>query len=108
MKNPIRVLGREITQKISFECEKSQGIIILTAIFNLLRKLGGINLKKNIGKVDQIIRIILGLILVSFFFLLDGGLRYIGIIGLVLILTSFMKFCPLYTLFGINTNKANN
>ncbi|MEH7884671.1 DUF2892 domain-containing protein [Bacillus sp. JJ1609] len=62
----------------------------------------------NVGEIDQIIRIVLGLILISLFFLLDGSLKYIGIIGLVLVLTSFIKFCPLYTLFGINTKKAKN
>ena len=65
-------------------------------------------MKTNIGKVDQIVRILLGIVLVSFFFLVDGGLKYIGIIGLVLILTSSIKFCPLYTLFGIDTNKDNS
>jgi len=65
-------------------------------------------LKANVGKIDQVIRIVLGLILISLFFLLDGILKYIGIIGLVLVLTSFIKFCPLYTLFGINTTKEKN
>ncbi|MGA9225960.1 MAG: DUF2892 domain-containing protein [Mesobacillus sp.] len=65
-------------------------------------------LKANVGKIDQVIRIVLGLILISLFFLLDGILKYIGIIGLVLVLTSFIKFCPLYTLFGINTKKEKN
>ena len=60
-------------------------------------------MKINVGKADQIVRIILGLILISMFFVLEGGLRYIGIVGIVLILTASIKFCPLYTLLGVNT-----
>ncbi|MEH7444815.1 DUF2892 domain-containing protein [Bacillus sp. JJ1122] len=62
-------------------------------------------LKANVGKIDQVIRIVLGLFLISLFFFLDGSLKYVGIIGFVLVLTSIIKFCPLYTLFGIKTNK---
>ncbi|MCM3662789.1 DUF2892 domain-containing protein [Mesobacillus subterraneus] len=65
-------------------------------------------MNNNIGKIDQIIRIILGLALLSSFFLLDGGMKYIGIVGIILVLTSVIKFCPLYTLLGFNTNKAKN
>lgn len=60
-------------------------------------------MKINVGKADQIVRILLGLILISLFFVLEGGLRYIGLVGIVLILTASIKFCPLYTLFGVST-----
>jgi hypothetical protein len=80
----------------------------LRAIFNLINKLNGVFvLKNNVGKVDQFIRIILGLALLSSFILLDGGMRYLGIAGIVLVLTSVLKFCPLYTLFGITSIKKN-
>lgn len=61
------------------------------------------NLKANVGKTDRIIRIILGLALLSLFFILDGGMRYIGLVGIVLLLTAFIKFCPLYAIFRVNT-----
>lgn len=60
-------------------------------------------LKANVGTTDRIVRIVLGLIVLSLFFILDGGWKYIGLVGIVLLLTAFIKFCPLYTLFGINT-----
>lgn len=60
---------------------------------------------KNIGKIDRIIRIILGLILLSLLFILDGNLKYLGLIGIVPLLTASISFCPLYTVFGIKTNK---
>lgn len=60
-------------------------------------------MKKNIGTIDKIIRFILGVVLISLYFLLDGGLKYISILGIILILTAFINYCPLYALFGINT-----
>ena len=66
-------------------------------------QLGGVNMKANVGSVDRIIRVILGLVLLSLFFILDGGIKYISLLGLVLLLTAGIKFCPLYTIFGINT-----
>lgn len=62
-----------------------------------------LTLKANVGTADRIVRIILGLALLSLFFILDGGIKYISLVGIVLLLTSFIKFCPLYTIFGINT-----
>jgi hypothetical protein len=62
-------------------------------------------MKKNVGTVDKWIRIVLGLALLSLVFILEGGLRWLGLIGLVFIVTGFINFCPLYLLFGINTNK---
>jgi len=59
--------------------------------------------QKNIGTVDKVIRLILGIVLLSLYFLLDSGLKYISILGIILILTAFINYCPLYTLFGINT-----
>lgn len=60
---------------------------------------------KNIGKIDRIIRIILGLVFLSLLFILEGNLKYIGLVGIIPILTASIGFCPLYKIFGINTNK---
>ena len=34
---------------------------------------------------------------------LEGNVRYWGLVGLVLLLTGLMNFCPLYTVLGLNT-----
>lgn len=60
-------------------------------------------MKANVGTADRIIRIVLGLILLSLLFILDGGIKYIGLLGIVLLLTAIIGFCPLYPLFKINT-----
>ncbi|MGI1691440.1 YgaP family membrane protein [Thermoanaerobacter uzonensis] len=58
---------------------------------------------KNVGKIDKIIRYIIGIALLSLLFLINSNLRFLGLIGLVPILTAAFGFCPLYALFGINT-----
>jgi hypothetical protein len=63
-------------------------------------------MKKNVGTVDRWIRIILGVALLSLIVFLSGGVRWIGLIGLIPLLTGIAGYCPLYSLFKINTNKA--
>ncbi|MHB8132159.1 MAG: YgaP family membrane protein [Mobilitalea sp.] len=58
---------------------------------------------KNIGYLDKVIRFIIGLGLLSLLFILDGTAKYLGLIGLIPILTAGLSFCPLYALFGIKT-----
>ena len=60
-------------------------------------------MKVNIGSADKVVRIVVGLALLSLIFLLEGNARWFGLIGLVPLLTAFMGFCPLYTLLGMNT-----
>ncbi len=63
-------------------------------------------MKKNMSNVDRIIRIILAVVFGVLYF--TGTVT--GIFGIVLlvlgaifVLTSFVSFCPLYSLFGIST-----
>jgi hypothetical protein len=62
-------------------------------------------MKKNVGTVDKWVRIVLGLAVLSLVFFLDGGLRWLGLIGLIFIVTGLINFCPLYLPFGISTIK---
>ncbi len=57
----------------------------------------------NVGSVDRILRIVLGaaLILLS----VAGTIGVWGWVGLVLIATAFVKFCPIYRILGLRTNK---
>ena len=58
-------------------------------------------LKQNIGSVDRTLRIIVGFALLSLIFILDSNARWLGLIGIVLILTATVKWCPIYSVFGI-------
>ena len=57
--------------------------------------------KKNVGKIDRIIRVVVGIILVgNVFYALHHP---IGWLGVILIVTGIVGICPLYSIIGINT-----
>jgi len=57
--------------------------------------------KNNVGKIDRIIRIVLGILLVgNVFFALQNP---IGWIGVILIITGIAGICPIYSLLDLNT-----
>lgn len=62
-------------------------------------------MKHNVGQMDKRIRIVLGIAVLSLFFILDGGLKWISLLGIVFILTGVINFCPLYLPFGISTRR---
>lgn len=60
-------------------------------------------MKKNESSIDRVVRIGLGLAI------LGAGLYFeslLGLIGFVPIATGAIGYCPLYTVFGINTCQA--
>ncbi|HMM90353.1 YgaP family membrane protein [Bradyrhizobium sp.] len=61
---------------------------------------------RNLGRVDQFFRIVIGLAFVAFA-LRDGfpGVEDVAAaaIGMVLLLTAFFSYCPLYSLLGVST-----
>ena len=67
-------------------------------------------MKKNIGTTDKLVRIILALVIAVLFFttIISGAMSIVLLIfAFVLLLTSFISFCPLYWPFGISTIKKN-
>jgi Inner membrane protein YgaP-like, transmembrane domain len=61
---------------------------------------------KNVGHpLDIGLRIVIGTALISLLVLLHGNLRWIGLIGVIPILTSVFRWCPGWALLGINTVK---
>ena len=60
---------------------------------------------KNVGKNDRLIRIIIGIILLSLLFFLEGNAKYVGLLGVVPLFTGLANYCPLYKLLGIDTRK---
>jgi len=57
----------------------------------------------NVGGIDRVIRIVVAIALLSLVFVLEANVRYLGLIGLVMLATGVFRFCPAYTIFGINT-----
>ncbi len=62
----------------------------------------------NVGSLDRIVRVLFALALFSLFFVLEGPIRYVGLAGLVPLLTAGLGFCPLYRLLGVNTCPLRN
>ena len=58
-------------------------------------------MKSNVGGIDRMLRIVLGLVLIGL--TLAGTIGVWGWIGVVPLATGFISFCPLYPLIGINT-----
>ncbi|MCB1517533.1 MAG: DUF2892 domain-containing protein [Hyphomicrobiaceae bacterium] len=61
-------------------------------------------MKANVGSLDKIIRIVLGVAMLALFFIFpDAGWRWWMLIGIVPIATALMGWCPLYRIFGMST-----
>jgi hypothetical protein len=65
-------------------------------------------MKKNMGTIDKVIRILVAVVVVVLYFthVISGTLAIILLaLSAIFILTSIISFCPLYLPFGINTGK---
>ena len=65
-------------------------------------------MKKNMGLIDKVIRILIAIVLVALYFtnVITGTLAIILLIFAgVFVLTSLIGFCPLYLPFGLSTGK---
>jgi hypothetical protein len=60
-------------------------------------------MSKNVGGIDRIVRIVIGLALIVA--TLMGALPVWGWIGVVPLVTGLISFCPLYSIIGVKTNK---
>lgn len=64
-------------------------------------------MKANTGSTDRIIRIVLAIIIGYYAYSTSFEAAWLQIVlyvaASILLVTAFLKFCPLYTIFGINT-----
>lgn len=72
-------------------------------------------MQKNVGSIDRAIRALVGIALLAVYFLgaLQGTLGIVAlVVGIVMLGTAAMGWCPPYALLGINTcgvkHKAQN
>ena len=63
-------------------------------------------MKLNVGGFDKVVRIVAGLGLLVSVFVLQGNLRWFGLIGVVPLVTGLIGYCSLYSLFGLSTCPA--
>ena len=59
----------------------------------------------NVGSVDRMARIVVGLVLMIL--AATGTVGLWGWIGIIPVLTGIFRFCPAYNLLGINTCKTS-
>ena len=62
--------------------------------------------EKNVGKIDRVIRIVLGFILLYLFVanMVTAPWSYlVALIGLILLVTGIIGTCMLYSILGMNT-----
>lgn len=58
-------------------------------------------MEKNIGNLDKMIRIVIGLVLIALVFI--GPQTIWGWLGVPVILIALFGWCPLYKVLGIST-----
>lgn len=66
-------------------------------------------MKKNVGNLDRIIRVLIGLAVLSLIFV--GPKSLWGLLGLIPLGTALIGWCPPYAIFGMSTcrtPKQNN
>jgi hypothetical protein len=60
-------------------------------------------MKANMGGIDRVLRIVVGIGLLALIFVLEGDARWWGLIGIVPLVTGLLGSCPAYTLLGLST-----
>ena len=69
------------------------------------------SMKANMGTSDKAVRIIAAAIVLGLYFIgiISGTLAIVLLVlAAIFVLTSFVRFCPLYLPFGISTKKKIN
>lgn len=66
-------------------------------------------MKKNMGTADRVIRFLVAAVIAALYFtnVITGTLGIVLlVVGGIFLLTSFISFCPLYTIVGLSTCPA--
>lgn len=66
-------------------------------------------MKKNMGSIDRLVRIIVAAVVALLYFndVISGTLGIVLLVlAVVFVLTSLISFCPLYLPFGLSTCKV--
>ena len=66
-------------------------------------------MQKNVGSIDKVLRIIIGLVLIAyavlpmFGMMPDTGYNVYGWVGIIPLGTALLGLCPLYSILGVKT-----
>ena len=64
-------------------------------------------METNVGKVDRVVRLVLGLVMLGAYFVMDEAGRNWALLGLIPLATALVGWDPLYRLLGIDTRKLD-
>lgn len=62
-------------------------------------------MEQNVGSIDRAARIIVGLLVLSLYFVLGEGVRAWALLGIVPLATGLIGWCPAYLPFGLSSCK---
>lgn len=65
-------------------------------------------MKRNIGTVDRVVRLVLGVVILGLFGALEPPAKYFTLLGLIPVGTALTGNCPLYTLLGLSTCRVKS
>lgn len=71
------------------------------AALQVLSSTEGVTMKHNIGTIDRVLRILVGVVLIAL--AATGTIGWWGWIGVVPLLTGLVRTCPAYSLLGVNS-----
>ena len=63
---------------------------------------------QNVGTLDRMVRIVIGLGLLSMLYLVESNARWWGLIGLIPLATGILGFCPGYKFMHVDTLEQQN
>ncbi len=65
-------------------------------------------MNKNMGSTDKMIRLVVAILIAVLYYMgyISGTVAIVlGVIAIIFVVTSFLNYCPLYSVLGINTCK---
>ena len=65
-------------------------------------------MRRNIGTLDRIIRLVIGLMILGLYGALEPPLRYLTLVGLIPLGTALLGSCPIYSLLGTSTRATSS
>lgn len=61
---------------------------------------------RNVGWVDRVVRLGLGIVILGLYGALDPPLKYLTLLGLIPLGTALLGTCPIYSALGVSTIRS--
>ena len=64
-------------------------------------------MSRNMGNIDRLVRLVLGILILGLYGALESPARYLTLFGLLPLGTALTGFCPIYAQLGWNRNRKS-